>query len=138
RVAVVVDAVPADLRRAGVHGGVVVVAVVAPGVAVAVHVGGDAGHAVLAVDEALEVGRALGHDGPRRLGGLLDLRGGGPGVGIAGGGRGDLLRPGVDPALDLRHVELPQQVFDGVRVLHAPAGVREDDAPLVARDGRRL
>ena len=57
---------------------------------------------------------------------------------IAGGGLGDLLRPAVDPSLNLRDVPLGEQGRDGVGVVHALGGVAKDDQPLVTHRRRRL
>ena len=120
------------------NGGVGVVALVAPFVAVAVAVGRRARHPALAVDEALEIAGALGDRVARGRRRLLDLGGRGPGVRIAAGGGRDLLRPAVDPPLDLPDVPLRQQAGQRLGVLGAPAGVAEDDHPLVARQRRRF
>src|SRR3954469_10757998 len=95
-VAVVVDAVAADLRRARVDGGVVVAAVVAPGNAVAVPI--LTAGALFARDEALQVLGSVGDQGAQRRDRHFEIVGRCPFSGVVGDRRGDLRGPGVDPA----------------------------------------
>src|SRR6476659_9020050 len=102
-VAVVVDAVAADLRRAGVDGGVAVVAVLAPADAVAVGIV-QMGRAVLAVDPGLHERGPILDDGTLARHRLLEPRHVRRLVRIVGDGARDLRRPRVDPGLDLADV----------------------------------
>src|SRR5262245_32186344 len=95
-IAIVVDAVAADLGGPRAHRGVVVVALVAPEEPVAVPIDRRAGGAALAVDERLQVGRAPGDDVARGGDRPVEVRPGSDRERLARRGLGDLLGPGVD------------------------------------------